>query len=164
MSEKRITALYAGSFDPVTFGHLDILSAGLKMFDKVIIAVANNSLKKCLLSVEKRVELIKEVTENMENAEVVSFKGLTADYAKERGASVLIRGVRSLSDFENEISISHINRTLCEDIQTVFIASKPEYEFISSSAVKDIIFNGGDVSKFVPKTVAKYLKSISENC
>ncbi len=150
-------AIYPGSFDPITNGHLDILNRASNIFDKVIIAVARNSEKHGFLSVEERLNLIKESVKGMPNVEVDSFEGLTIEYAKKQGAQVLIRGLRAVSDFEYEMQLSQTNSALCEDLQTVFLITKPEYNFISSSTIKEILLNGGDISKFVPKPVFEYL-------
>jgi len=150
-------AIYPGSFDPVTKGHLDILKNASEIFDKVIIAVAHNGEKKGFLPVEKRVELIKESIKGFDNVEVDAFEGLTIEYAKKHGAQVLIRGLRAVSDFEYEMQLSQTNSALCDEIKTVFLTTKPKYNFISSSTIKEILNNGGDISKFVPEAVFKYL-------
>ena len=155
MTEK--IAIYPGSFDPITLGHLDVLRDGAQMFDKVIITVSNNMNKHSLLSVEERKELIKQSVQDIPNVEVDSFDGLTVNYAKKQGATILLRGLRAVSDFEYEMQLSQTNRALSEDIKTVFLITKPEYNFISSSTVKEILKNGGDISKFVPEAVHKYL-------
>ena len=157
-NKNQKIAIYPGSFDPITLGHLDVLRDGAKMFDKVIIAVAENSAKSGMYSVEKRKELIKESVKDIPNVEVDSFEGLTIEYAKKKGATILLRGLRAVSDFEYEMQLSQNNRALCEDIKTVFLITRPEYSFISSSAVKEILNNGGDVSKFVPSEVVGMLK------
>ena len=151
------TAVYPGSFDPITKGHLHILKVGSEVFDKVIIAVANNPQKKGFLSVEERVNLIKESITHLDNVEVDSFEGLTIEYAKKAGAKVLIRGLRAVSDFEYELQLSQANSALCENIRTVFLTTKPKYNFISSSTIKEIYNNGGDISKFVPQPVYDFL-------
>ncbi len=153
------TAIYPGSFDPITNGHLDILKSGSEIFDKVIIAVSYNIEKKGFLSVEKRVELIKESVKDLKNVEVDSFEGLTVDYAKKRGTHVLLRGLRTSSDFEYELQLSQTNNYLSKDIKTVFLITKPEYNFISSSMVKEIMKNNGDFKQFVPDPVYKYLSN-----
>ena len=150
-------AIYPGSFDPITNGHIDILKNASEIFDKVIIAVAHNGEKKGFLSVEQRVELIKSSIKNFDNVEVDSFEGLTIEYAKKHGAEVLIRGLRAVSDFEYEMQLSQTNSALCEKIKTVFLTTKPEFNFISSSTIKEILNNGGDISKFVPDCVNKFL-------
>lgn len=153
------TAIYPGSFDPITNGHLDVLKTSSAIFDKVIIAVAYNSEKKGgLLSVEERVELIKKTTAEFHNVEVDSFEGLTVEYARKKGAKVLIRGLRAVSDFEFEMQLSQTNSALDKEIKTIFLTTRPKYNFISSSSVKEVISLGGDVSKFVPQAVNDYLK------
>lgn len=151
-------AIYPGSFDPITKGHLDILKTGAEIFDKVIIAVARNSEKKGFLTVDERVKLIKESIKDIQNAEVDSFEGLTIEYAKKHDAKVLIRGLRAVSDFEYELQLSQANSALYSDIKTVFLTTKPKYNFISSSTIKEIYLNNGDISKFVPEPVFEYLK------
>ncbi len=150
-------AIYPGSFDPITYGHLDILENAAGIFDKVIIAVAHNGAKNGFLTTQERVELIKKSVSGIKNVKVDSFEGLTIEYAKKCGANVLIRGLRAVSDFEFEMQLSQTNSALCDDIKTVFLTTKPEYNFISSSTIKEILNNGGDISKFVPKPVFTYL-------
>lgn len=150
-------AIYPGSFDPITKGHLDILKNASGIFDKVIIAVARNGEKKGFLSTEERVELIKRSIEGLDNVEVDAFEGLTIEYAKKRGAEILIRGLRAVSDFEYEMQLSQTNSALCDEIKTVFLTTKPKYNFISSSTIREILQNNGDISKFVPQAVNEYL-------
>ncbi len=150
-------AIYPGSFDPVTKGHLDILQNASEIFDKVIIAVAHNGEKKGFLPVKKRVELIKASIKNLDNVEVDSFEGLTINYAQKHGAEILIRGLRAVSDFEYEMQLSQTNSALCDKVKTVFLTTKPKYNFISSSTIKEILKNNGDISKFVPPAVFEYL-------
>ena len=156
---KKETAIYPGSFDPITLGHFDVLKTAACIFDKVIIAVLNNTKKSCYLTIDERVKLIKETVKEIENVEVDYFEGLTVDYAKQKNAEVIIRGLRAVSDFEYEMQLSQNNRTLNSNINTVFLITKPEYNFISSSYVKEIHMMGGDISKFVPNYVYKYLKN-----
>lgn len=151
-------AIYPGSFDPITLGHIDVLKDGAQMFDKVIITVSNNISKNALLTVEERLNLIKQSVKDIPNVDVDSFDGLTVEYAKSKGATILLRGLRAVSDFEYEMQLSQTNRSLDESIKTVFLITKPEYNFISSSSVKEILKNNGDISKFVPKPVNDYLK------
>lgn len=153
-------AIYPGSFDPITNGHLDVLKTSSEIFDKVIIAVAYNTEKKNsgLLNVEERVELIKKCTKDFPNVEVDSFVGLTVEYAKQKGAKVLIRGLRAVSDFEFEMQLSQTNSALDKEIKTIFLTTRPKYNFISSSSVKEVFDFGGDISKFVPEVVNEYLK------
>lgn len=158
------TAIYPGSFDPITKGHLDVLAKAASMFDKVIIAVLKNDSKKGFLPTEDRVRLIKEALEemNLTNVEVDSFDGLTIEYAKKVGSDILIRGLRAVSDFEYEMQLSQTNNSLAPSITTVFLITKPKYNFISSSTVKEIAKYKGDISKFVPKSVVKYFQEINE--
>ena len=159
MSEKEEKiAIYPGSFDPVTKGHIDILERASKMFDKVIIAVLKNSSKKSFLPVKDRVELIKQSIKDIKNAEVAFFEGLTVEYARKMGAKFLIRGLRAVSDFEYEMQLSQANMSIAPDIGTVFLITKPKYNFISSGIVKELASYGEDVSKFVPESVVEYLK------
>lgn len=151
-------AIYPGSFDPITKGHLDILKNAAGIFDKVIIAVAHNGEKKEFLTTEERVQLIKQSVQDLPNVDVDSFEGLTIEYAKKMGAEVLIRGLRAVSDFEYEMQLSQTNSALCDEVKTVFLTTKPKYNFISSSNIKEILKNGGDISKFVPEPVYLYLK------
>ena len=152
-------AIYPGSFDPITKGHLDVLKTSAEIFDKVIIAVSRNSAKSCFLTIDERVELIKACVEDLPNVEVDSFEGLTVEYAKVKGAKVLIRGLRAVSDFEYEMQLSQTNSALSCDIKTVFLITKPKYNFISSSTVKEIAIMGGDISKFVAEPVFEFLKN-----
>ncbi len=155
--------IYPGSFDPVTFGHLDIILRSSKMFDLLIIAVLNNSVKTPLFSVEERVELIRQVTKNMRNISVEAFDGLLIDYAKKRKASTIVRGLRAVSDFEYELQIAQTNHKLNSEIDTVFLTTSLEYSYLSSSIVREIASYNGDISNFVPSEIipnilAKYDK------
>ena len=150
-------AIYPGSFDPVTKGHLDILKNAAGIFDKVIIAVAHNGEKKGFITVDERIKLIKDSIPDLKNVVVDSFEGLTIEYAQKHGADVLIRGLRAVSDFEYEMQLSQTNSALCDKVKTVFLTTKPKYNFISSSTIKEILANGGDISKFVPEPVYNYL-------
>ncbi len=150
-------AIYPGSFDPITNGHIDILKSGAEIFDKVIIAVSYNANKQGFLPIETRVKLIKEAVQDIKNVEVDAFEGLTVEYAKKRGATVLLRGLRTSFDFEYEMQLSQTNHALYNDIKTVFLITKPEYNFISSSCVREILINKGDIKPFVPQAVAEYL-------
>lgn len=144
------TALYAGSFDPFTNGHLDILKKASRIFDKVIIAVGYNSEKTSFLPVEKRIGLIRKSITGLDNVSVDSYEGLTVEYARENGVNILVRGVRNTSDFEYELQISDTNSMLAPEIETVLLTPNPENAFISSTIVREIYANGGDISKFVP--------------
>ena len=154
-------AIYPGSFDPITNGHLDILKSGAEIFDKVIIAVSYNVNKKGFLPIEERVKLIRESVKDIPNVEVDAFQGLTVEYAKKRNASVLLRGLRTSFDFEYEMQLSQTNNALYNEIKTVFLITKPEYNFISSSCVREILVNNGDISGFVPETVKEYLMNLN---
>ena len=146
-------AIYPGSFDPITLGHLDIITRGSNMFDSVIVAVLSNPSKQPLFTVEKRIEQIKQCTINLPNVEVDSFAGLTVEYAKINGAKILLRGLRVLSDFEKELQMAHTNKTLSEEIETIFLATAKEYSFLSSSVVKEIAQFGGEISHLVPADI-----------
>ena len=152
-------AIYPGSFDPITNGHLDILKSGSEIFDKVIIAVSYNLNKKSFLSVSERVELIKNCTSNLPNVEVDSFDGLTVEYANKMGADILLRGLRTSFDFEYELQLSQANNALSKNLKTIFLITKPEFNFISSSMVREILLNKGNISEFVPRPVEEYLLS-----
>ncbi|MGL5082354.1 MAG: pantetheine-phosphate adenylyltransferase [Microcoleaceae cyanobacterium] len=148
-------AIYPGSFDPITLGHLDIIARGCKLFEKVIVAVLGNPNKIPLFTVEQRLQQIRLSTQHLANrVEVVSFEGLTIEYARIRNAQVLLRGLRVLSDFEMELQMAHTNKTLSDTIETVFLATSNEYSFLSSSVVKEIAKCGGSVDHLVPKHVA----------
>ena len=146
-------AIYPGSFDPITLGHLDIIERGVILFEKVIVTIMYNPSKKPLFSVEKRIEQITECTQHLPEVEVDSYTGLTVDYAKLRNAQVLLRGLRVLSDFEKELQMAHTNKTLAQEVQTIFLATSKEYSFLSSSTVKEIAQFGGSVSHLVPENV-----------
>lgn len=157
--KKLKTAIYPGSFDPITKGHLDVLKRAADIFDKVIIVVSVNVNKTSFIPLEDKIMLIREACKDLKNVEVDSFDGLTIEYAKKRNANVLIRGLRAVSDFEYEMQMSQANSALCSDIHTVFLITKPKYNFISSGTVKEIARMNGDISKFVPEPVAKYLEA-----
>ena len=152
-----VVAVYAGSFDPFTLGHLDILKRSCEIFDKVLLGVAYNPEKTSLLPPEERVEIIKLCTKNFAGVEVFYYEGLTVDFAKKHNASVLIRGLRNSTDFEYENQLAQINLSLNKDLQTVFLSSKPEHSFISSTAVRELISHKCDLSDFVPQKAAEYL-------
>lgn len=154
-------AIYPGSFDPITNGHLDVLERASKIFTKVIIAVLGNPNKNSFLSVETRVELIKNSVSHLKNVEVDNFIGLTVEYAKSKGANVLIRGLRAVSDFEYEMQMAQINQNLGPQLDSIFLVPKVENNFVSSSIVKEVALLGGDISQFVPEPVNKYFKMIN---
>ena len=150
-------ALYPGSFDPITNGHMDVIQRVTKLFGEVIIAVLNNQDKTEFIPLENRLKLIKESLNEIQNVSVESFSGLTVKYAKERGANVIIRGLRAPSDFEYELEMSQINNFLSNGLETLFIMTNPKYSFIRSSRVKEVASLGGNVKDLVPLPVYKYL-------
>lgn len=150
-------AIYPGSFDPITNGHLDIIERASKLFDRTIVAVLSNQNKKPIFSVEKRIEQISKCTAGLKNVEIDSFRGLTVDYARLRNAEILIRGLRVLSDFEKELQMAHTNKTLWSGVETIFLATSTEYSFLSSSVVKEIAQFGGSLKHLVPDNVAEDL-------
>jgi len=151
-------AIYPGSFDPVTNGHIDIVKRGLKLFDKIIIAILHNSSKEFLFSIEERIEMIKISFENIPNIEVDAFDGLLVDYAKEKNACTILRGMRAVSDFEYEFQLALMNRRLSREIQTVFLMTGLRWIFTSSSIIKEAARYGGDIEGMVPPVVDKKLK------
>lgn len=153
MSEKK--AVYAGSFDPVTLGHLDVIRRGAEIFDSLVVAVAKNIEKKGFFTPEERVGLIRECTGGIPGVEVDTFQGMTVDYALEKDAGVLLRGVRSVSDFENEYQLTQTNRRFSEEIQTVILFASAEYSYFSSRYIMEAARLGGDISPFVPEPVKK---------
>ena len=153
-----IKAIYPGSFDPMTYGHLDIIQRGAKLFDQVIVAVVGNPSKSSLLPVNVRTTLITQAVSGLKNVVVDDFQGLTVNYAQENKIKILIRGLRAISDFEAELAMAQTNKELYPELETIFLMSKAEYSFISSSIVKEIARLGGKVSHFVPKPVNEYLK------
>ncbi|MCX7856963.1 MAG: pantetheine-phosphate adenylyltransferase [Deltaproteobacteria bacterium] len=154
---KRI-AVYPGSFDPITYGHLDILYRGLRIFDKIIIAIARNIEKKALFTVEERMEMIREVLEDQKNVLIDSFDGLLVDYIKKVKANFVIRGLRAMSDFEYEFQMASVNRTLNQTMDTIFMMTSKDFFFVSSRTVKEVASFGGSVKEFVPPNVEKRLK------
>ncbi|MCS7281073.1 MAG: pantetheine-phosphate adenylyltransferase [Desulfobacterota bacterium] len=151
-------AVYPGSFDPITYGHLDILDRGLRLFDKVIIAVAKNIGKQALFTVEEREEMIREVVKDRKNVVVDSFDGLLVDYLRRVKANFVIRGLRAMSDFEYEFQMASVNRTLNPAMDTIFMMTSKDFFFVSSRTVKEVASFGGSVKEFVPPNVEKRLK------
>ena len=147
-------AIYPGSFDPVTLGHLDIISRSSDLYDHVIVVVSRNPTKNPMFTVDERITQIRTATAHLNNVEIDSFDGLTVNYAHQRNAKVLIRGLRVLSDFEKELQMAHTNKTLADDLETVFLATSTEYGFLSSSLVKEIARFGGAINHLVPEHVA----------
>lgn len=144
-------AVYPGSFDPVTFGHLDIIERSAKMVDELVVGVLHNSAKNSLFSLEERVNMIKEMTKDLPNVRVESFDGLLVDYMSQIGANIIIRGLRAVTDFEYELQLAQINHVQNEEIETLFLITNLKYSYLSSTIVKEIASYGGDISKFVPK-------------
>ena len=150
-------AICPGSFDPITFGHLDIIQRGANVFDEVYVVIVNNSAKNSLFTVEERLELITEATAHMPNVKVDFYQGLTVDYAESVSANAIIRGLRATSDFEYEMQGTSMNRFLNNKIESFFIMTKNQYSFLSSSIVKEVAKYGGDISELVPSVVQKPL-------
>lgn len=151
-------ALYPGSFDPFTLGHLDIVKRAASVFEHVVLAVLNNHSKTPLFSIEERVKILEEVTRDIPNVSVGSFEGLTVDYAAEVGATVIVRGLRAITDFEFELQLSQTNRRLNPNIDTMFFTTGEEYAYLSSTMVKEIASFGGAFEQFVPERVIPYMK------
>lgn len=145
--------IYPGSFDPVTYGHLDIIERCANKFDTVIIAVLNNMQKEGLFSVEERIRLLKETTKQFPNVEIDTFSGLLTEYTKSKGCSTVIRGLRAVSDFEYEMQMALVNKKTYKDMETLFMVSSAEHVYLSSSIVKEVSYYGGEIGYFVPKVV-----------
>ncbi len=153
-------AIYPGSFDPVTYGHLDIIKRSASMFEEVVVGVLNNSAKQPLFTTEERVSMLKEATKDFPNVSVISFDGLLIDYMKEHDISVIVRGLRAITDFDYELQIAQSNRKVSkETIDTVFLTTSIDYAYLSSSIVREYASYGTDVSDFVPEFVAKKLRN-----
>lgn len=152
------TVICPGSFDPVTLGHVDIITRAASMFDKVIVAVLVNSSKNPSFTIDERIALLRKALNGIENVEVKSFNGLLADYAKETGATAVVKGLRAMSDFEYEFQMSLTNNKLNPDLETIFLTSRAEYMFLSSSMVKQVATFGGDITYFVPECIHDEIK------
>lgn len=144
-------AIYPGSFDPVTFGHIDMIERSAKMVDELVVAILNNSAKNPLFSVEERVSMLKEITNHVPNVKIQFFDGLLIDYAKKIEATIIIRGLRAVTDFEYELQIAQTNRIVSSEIDTIFLTTSLEYAYLSSTIVKEVASYGGDISHFVPE-------------
>ena len=144
-------AIYPGSFDPVTFGHIDMIERSAKIVDELVVAILNNSAKNPLFSVEERVSMLKEMTNHVPNVKIQFFDGLLIDYAKKIEATIIIRGLRAVTDFEYELQIAQTNRIVSSEIDTIFLTTSLEYAYLSSTIVKEVASYGGDISHFVPK-------------
>ncbi|MCR5451150.1 MAG: pantetheine-phosphate adenylyltransferase [Lachnospiraceae bacterium] len=152
-------AIYPGSFDPITFGHLDIVKRSAKMFDEIIIAVLNNSAKNSLFSSDERVSMIKDLTASCKNVRVESFAGLTVDFAKRMNANIIIRGLRAVTDFEYELQIAQVNRVKNPDLETVFLTTSLNYSYLSSTVVREFASYGEDISEFVPSEIIPLIEA-----
>lgn len=150
-------AVYAGSFDPATLGHLDIIERAAALFENVIVAIGVHPTKHPLFSAEERTRLIEEITRHLPNVKVDHFGGLLIDYCQSRGASVIVRGLRITTDFEYELQIAHANADLCPQIDTIFLPTRTKHGFVSASLVREIASHGGDVSRYAPKAVCDAL-------
>ena len=153
-----VRGIYAGSFDPVTFGHLDIIERASRVVDEVIVAVLVNSSKNPLFTIEERVSMLQQVTEHFSNVRIETFQGLTVDFARKIVANIMVRGLRAVSDFESEMQIAQTNHSLNPEIDTVFFTTSLEYAFLSSTIVREVASYGSDVSNMVPDAVAKKLR------
>ena len=151
-------AIYPGSFDPMTLGHLDVIERASKLFDHLIIGVLNNSAKSPLFSIEERVNMIKEAVKDLPNVEVQCFGGLTVDFAKECGANAVVRGLRAVTDFDYELQLAQLNRVINPNVDTVFLTTNLKYAYLSSSSVKEVASYGGDISHFVTPYVEEEVK------
>lgn len=150
-------ALFPGSFDPITIAHVDIVMRSLPLFDKIVVGIGLNSSKQNFLSAEKREEIVRSVFSGNVNVEVQTYQGLTIDFAKKTGANYMVRGIRSAADFEYERAIAQINKSMMPETETIILLSRPEYSAISSTIVRDILRNNGDVSQFVPQEALRFL-------
>ena len=143
-------AIYPGSFDPLTLGHLDIIERSARIVDELVVGVLNNSAKNSLISLDERVSMIKEMTESMPNVTVTSFNGLLVDYMREIDATIIVRGLRAVTDFEYELQIAQTNHVENPEVETIFLTTSLQYSYLSSTIVKEFASYGGDLSKFVP--------------
>lgn len=150
-------ALFPGSFDPITIAHVDILKRALPLFDRIVVGIGLNSSKQNFLSSQKREEIVQTIFASYSNVEVQTYEGLTIDFCQKIGAKYMIRGIRSASDFEYERAIAQINQTMMPDVETILLLSKPEYSAISSTIVRDILRNKGNVAPFVPQEALNFL-------
>jgi pantetheine-phosphate adenylyltransferase len=154
------TAIYPGSFDPPTYGHMDIVERSSRLFDRLVIAVGVNSAKKSFLTTEQRVDVLSRATAHLPNVTVQSFQGLLVKYAESQGARTIVRGLRATADFEYEFQMAMVNRRLTEDIETMFLMTKWEHSYLSSSIVREVAVLGGDFSEMVPPVVAEVLRQV----
>jgi pantetheine-phosphate adenylyltransferase len=153
------TAIYPGTFDPATYGHIDIIKRSSELVDELIVGVLNNPRKNPLLTVEERIQLLKEVTKDIPNVTIESFSGLLVDFAKQKNAKAIIRGLRAVTDFEYELQMAQANQTLDDTIETIFLVTSMQYSFLSSSILKEIAQFGGDIDPLVPPQIGDYVKA-----
>lgn len=153
-----LKGIYPGSFDPVTYGHLDVIERSSKLVDELIIGVLNNKAKSPLFSAEERVRMLNEVTKDMPNVTVVPFEGLLVDFARKMDAGLVIRGLRAITDFEYELQMAQTNHKMEPDVETVFLTTSLDYSYLSSTTVKEVAAFGGDISQFVPGIVADLIE------
>jgi pantetheine-phosphate adenylyltransferase len=156
---KNVLAIYPGSFDPVTNGHLDLIERGAKIFDRLVVSILRNFDKEPLFTIDERVEMLREVTRPWANVEVDAFSGLLVDYARLREANVILRGIRAVSDYEYELQMAMMNRKLNKNVETVFMVPAVSYSYISSSVVREIARLGGSITDFVPPVVEERLRA-----
>ena len=156
--------IYPGSFDPVTFGHLDIIERGAKIVDKLIVGVLTNNAKTPLFSSEERVRMINNLTKHLDNVEAKAFDGLTVDFAHAEGATVIVRGLRAVTDFEYELQLAQTNKVIAPDIDTIFLTTNLKYSYLSSSTVKEIASFGGDIHEFVSPEIQDRMKGSISHC
>lgn len=154
-----LIAVYPGSFDPLTNGHLDLIERGSRLFNHLIVAILNNTQKQPLFTAPERIEMLREATAQLSNVEIDSFDGLLVDYASRRKANAILRGIRAISDYENELPMAHLNRRMRPGTETIFLTASAEFSFLSSRMVKEVITLGGDVSRFVPNAVERRLRA-----
>jgi len=154
-----VKALYPGTFDPLTNGHVDLIHRGAKLFEQLTVAILSNPVKNPLFTVEERVEMLKEATSALSNVSVATFDGLMVEFARQRGAAAVLRGIRAISDYEYEFQMALMNRRLAPEIETVFLQPAGRYSFVSSRMVKEVFSFGGDVSGLVPPNVLKRLRA-----
>jgi pantetheine-phosphate adenylyltransferase len=154
-----VTALYPGTFDPPTNGHLDLIQRGARLFDHLIVSILNNPVKDPLFTVEERAEMLRESISDMSNVSVATFDGLMVDFARQQGAKAVLRGIRAISDYEYEFQMALMNRRLAPDVETVFLQPAGRYSFVSSRMLKEVFAFGGDVSGLVPPNVLKRLRA-----
>ncbi len=151
-------AMYPGSFDPITIGHLDIIERASKLYDEVVVAINENVSKKATFSPQERKELIEKCTRHFSNVRVIIGNGLTVNIAKKEGCSVLVRGIRAIADYEYELALATTNMKLDKDIETVFLVAKPEFSFLSSSIAKEVAHYGGDITQMIPESIIEEVK------